>query len=624
MEKTLYNVILRDGCDQHHFLNEGDAKGLECHDILEHINNLVVLKLTHQEVLDLLESDEVLSIQAELPALPTLYPSSTPVRSITSDLIAFDYPSTSTDGRDYASQMFHFMSDIPITGNTAPLGGFASEDKRSDNEVITQNYAGLYVDIVAIEAGTAISGYDGYEEHYDFLNDSGTTRFVKMDWNTYSGSITSAQNRQVTNNTAYFSAHAIGVLSAAAGLYCGWAKVSSMRVIYLSDGVPTAYNAVLAWHNSKPINPITGRRNATITTGAWGYVGVEHISAIPIANVTSIDAYDEAGNLTTINRPGGGWGTNLSAFYDNGIVPRVFRDPDDSTDKWYISNPSSTRDLTLDTIMNNYDSAGGIYHFKSAGNNAHVAVKYADPRWNTRYYTDSSTYRAISVTLNGSGQYVFTAVNANSVSAYPLRTFSEGGVNMITVGAAQHSTANPLPDNYSNRGPMIDVFGFGAYTWTAYPVALFNGYAWGWFSGTSCAAPTVAGMAALMVDNFLVQRGVYPTTAQLKNLITSNAKSVMQGDEIVNFSSTPTAGNFSSSRLYSGSTNIFRISSGAFQNGGSNLSGLHGSPPLRAFVPYKIRLGNGKYISDVRGPAYGSRPTSGQAYPRRKIKIGPN
>lgn len=622
MEKTKYNVVLRDCCDQHHFLHEGDACGLECHDHLDDIKGLVVLKLTHEEALKLADSEDVISLQPEFPVAPTLYPATTPVRSQTADLVTYNLPSGGA-GADYASQMFHFMSDIPISGNTAPLGGFPSEDKRSDNEVITQNYAGLYVDIVAIEAGSGLSALDGFETHPDFLDDASAQRFVKMDWSNHSGSISSVENRQVTNNTNYFSAHAIGVLSAAAGKICGWAKVSSMRVIYLTDGVSVAYNAVLSWHNSKPINPLTGRRNATITTGAWGYVGVEHTFAVPIANVTSIQAYDEAGNLTVINRPGGGWGTNLSSFYNNLLIPRVLNDPDDSTDKWYLSIPSSLRDSALDVIMNNYNSAGGIYHFKSAGNNAHIAVKPTDPRWNTRIFTDSS-FRYISISLS-SGQYVFTGNNASSISAYPLRTYADGATNMITVGATTHSTSNPLPDYYSNRGPMVDVFGFGAYTWTCYPQTNYSDDIWGYFSGTSCAAPTVAGMAAVMVDHFLVQRGVYPTTAQLKNLITSNAKSVIVGETVVDFSSTSTAGNFTATRLYSGANSpVYRITEGAYQNGGSLLSDLAGSPPLRAFLPYKIRLGNGKYISDIRGPAYGSRPTNGQAYPRRKIKIGPN
>jgi hypothetical protein len=514
------------------------------------------------------------------------------------------------------------MSDMPIAGNTAPLGAFAGEDVRSDNEVVAQNYAGAFVDIVAIEADVPTSTYASYDTHPDFLDDEGSSRFVRMNWNDYDANITETYNRQITNPTLAFTSHAIGVLSAAAGLYCGWAKVSSLRVIYLGNSVSEAYNAVLAWHNSKPVNPLTGKRNATVTTGAWGYVSVEHIASLFCDSITQIQAYDTSGTLTTINRPGGGWGSDLSPFYNNGIVPRVIRDPVDSTDKWCISIPITTRGTFFDTIMNNYNSAGGIYHFKSAGNNAHIAVKPTDPRWNTQIITDTNP-RYIDTSLDVNGRYVFSSINfTGTIGAYPLRTYIDGATNMITVGASQHSTANPLADNYSNRGPMVDIFGLGANTWTAYPVASYLDGTWGYFSGTSCAAPTVAGLAAVMIDHFYTQRGVYPTTAQLKTLMSEKAKAVIEDEDLVDFSNAPTAGSITSSRLYSGgNTNVYRITENAFQNGGLRLCDLEGASNLRAFVPYNIRLGNGKYISPVRKSDFGNRPANGQVYPRRKIKL---
>ena len=79
-------------------------------------------------------------------------------------------------------------------------------------------------------------------------------------------------------------------------------------------------------------------------------------------------------------------------------------------------------------------------------------------------------------------------------------------------------------DDYSNRGPMIDFSAYGAYTWTSYPSTTYLDGRWGYFSGTSCAAPVAAGCAAVFLDWYVTRRGVWPTNAQLKELIQKHAK----------------------------------------------------------------------------------------------------
>lgn len=647
MEKSIYNVVLRDGCDQDHFLTEGDGKDLEVHSALSQIPGLITLKLTHAEALKLLDSDDIITIEVDLRKEPLLYPVTTPLKSLTVDLVAgFTYPFPYTEfvGK-FASHFFHYTSDIPITGNTTPLGYSGSEDNRSTNEVVTQNYAGHYVDIVAVEAGSGDASLDGYEDHPDFDNEDGTaSRFVKMDWNQYDASIADTKNRQVTNNTTYFDFHAIGVLSVAGGKYCGWAKVSSLRVIYLNvDSDAAVFNAVLQWHNTKPVNPVTGKRNATMITNAWGYTqGISH--AIPVDAITSINARDTANNEVVINRPGGGsWNNDFRPFYDNCMIPRILRDPITNQYGWYITrDPYQAASSTLNSILTALKNAGGIYFNKSAGNNTSVGVKSNDPRWNTRCNTTGSiTYLTVG---NTSGQVTVTQTTGTGMpNFYPLRVLAEAHPDMLVVGAMQHSTANPLPDAYSSRGPMIDVFGFGNQTWSASPAQVYSGgpvappgWPGGWFGGTSCAGPVVAGISAVMIDHFFVQRGVYPTMDQLKSLVVNNAVSRVQEEHLASIpsytgqpwqeSETPSGViAITSSRLRFSKTNLYGIIATQYWNGGMSLPELgSGTTTKHAFLPYKIRLGNGKYISDVRGVAYGSRPSNGQAYPRRKIKIGSN
>jgi hypothetical protein len=620
MEKKIYTVVLQPGTDESAFLTTGPAADMQVHSNLNNFDSIISMKLTETEVESLKLSDLVVDVEEEFSVISTAYPV-TPEYTRNTTLVTRSYPSTLTPGANYSGTNFWFTGGVDITASSGPVGFFTlSGEDASVSATIEQNYAGEYIDIVAIEAGTPSNTYDSYITHPDFLNENGSTsRFVKTNWTDYDNAL--VDNDQATNNTEFFDTHAIGVLSAAGGKFCGWCKTSSLRVLYLSNGVAAAYNGALNFHQNKSVNPATGRRNATIVTGAWGFVGIELTSAIWIERINTITAYDAAGNLTTISRPGGGWGSDLTPFTNNLLVPRVINDPADNTDKWMIAWGSSSRYTTMDTIMSNYNSAGGIYHFKSAGNNGDVKVKLNDPRYNTRITLDNSVSYVI-LDLNENEEYTFSNGTTGTGSVvYPLRPYDYGGGNDIVVAASQHSTINPLLDDYSNRGPVIDVAGAGALTWTSYPVSSYTDGSWGYFSGTSCAAPQAAGTAGIMICDFFIKRGEYPTIAQLKEIIAKNSQQALESENLIDFSNVPSPADFASSRLYS-SSNVFRISNGDSQNGGTDLSDLFGTPTDRVYIPYSIRLGTGKYINSVSGPAYGRRPASGQTYPRRKIRVG--
>lgn len=733
MNKHIHTVILQPGTDEALFL-ANEAAGMEVVSNLNMFDSLISMRLSEDEVATLQLSEKVIDVEIEPPVVEVAYPT-TPEYSRNTTLKTRSSPSTSGNGASYSGTNFWFHGGVDITANTDAVGFFTSDNEDAEvSATIEQNYAGEYVDIVAIEAGTPLAANDGHVNHVDFQDDQGASRFVKTNWEDYDSGLVS-QN-QVDFNTEFFSNHAIGVLSAAAGKFCGWSKESSMRVVYLSDGIAAAYNGVLNFHQNKPVNSATGVRNATIVTGAWGFAGVDLTGAVPIDNIASIEVYDEDGNATTINRgdaipaewtitldaadasayqvtgadrtfygttastpqnnrvlifnPGdivnivnnahashpveirttGGtpvsgvtgagtanlqftmpdattvykyvctvhpvsmeanitcikdtssWQDDFRPFVDNIMVPRVIEDPADSTDKWMIAWNIGSRYTTLDTILSNYNNAGGIYHFQSAGNNSTVGVKESDPRKNNEITIEPGTGYITMAVVND--RYDFTArtaPNAPTVTnASPCRMYSGGGVHDITVAACQHSTINPLLDDYSSRGPMIDIAATGAYTWTSNPSLTYQDGKWGYFSGTSCAGPVAAGTASIMVCDFFIKRGVYPTIAQLKQIMLDNSRQTLVSEELVPSWMHPgDPEDKASTRLYS-SSDVFRLPENGFQNGGTDLSDLFGTRIDVINIPYSIRLGTGKYINSVTGPSYGRRPASGQTYPRRKIR----
>ena len=328
------------------------------------------------------------------------------------------------------------------------------------------------------------------------------------------------------------------------------------------------------------------------------------------------------------------WGQDLRPFFRSGIIPRVINDPADATEKWMVSIPSTGRYSAYDTIMQTLAGYSGIYHFKSAGNNAHVGVDPDDNRWNTRVRQDGNSAYIINA-VAGQVNSFSSQSNPGATDNYPLRCFVDGGDNQFTVAACQQDDTNRLLDDYSNRGPMIDISCYGAQTWTSYPTGSYADGRWGYFSGTSCAAPVAAGCAAVFLDWYVTQRGVWPTNTQLKELIQKHAKENLIEEimDNINFenqigTSSPGTGqdrlspkDISSTKLYF-STEVNRIKNGDSSNGGADLSVLAGTLPLRLHIPWGVRMGSGKYIAGgSEQTQHKRRPTSGSVWPRRKVSF---
>ena len=203
--------------------------------------------------------------------------------------------------------------------------------------------------------------------------------------------------------------------------------------------------------------------------------------------------------------------------------------------------------------------------------------------------------------------------------------YNKGADHAIEVGACQISNSQPHTDGYSCRGPGIDIWSFGRKTWTQ-TVGTPNhtdGGRYTFFSGTSAAAPICTGMLMIYIEDYFKKRKAYPSIQKLKDLLLKYGDPVegIQGIQWSNMDYSQTGYTLSNSESIS-ATAAYRVVANSSTNGSVQLTELHGSPNKRASLPYNIRLGEGKHIGDPRGPNYGSRSTSGQTYPRRKVRIG--
>ena len=301
-------------------------------------------------------------------------------------------------------------------------------------------------------------------------------------------------------SNALGSGHGTSAAGLAAGKNFGLAFKSNIwNMPAISDNVgmdiETAYDLIKFFHQYKPVNTELGLRNPTVVNGSWGY------QAAVLSN--SIVNYRFTGITSTIDistvAGGDPSGVEDMIFGFNNQVIGAFK-------SWSSSSRSNSTNEAGDELM----EAGVIYIAAAGNNNQYVGAGFTDP------------YR-----LNGVEDAFF---NSNDPRAEfgGLRTptshrdwMNPQGIGMntstgyhpvINVGAMDdfvESNYKERKADYSNSGPGVDIYapandtlsaGLPSGTYADYrrhdnPTHFDNR-----FSGTSAAAPVVAGLVALYMQ----------------------------------------------------------------------------------------------------------------------------
>ena len=342
---------------------------------------------------------------------------------------------------------------------------------------LTITASGKNVDVVII---------DGHMDptHPEFAvnaDGSGGSRVVQYNWfqnnigngtGTYTyttnGSYTDPSDEDDNNH----GCHCAGTV---AGNSQGWARDANIYNISPYGSNPnwgnvglsssTYWDYVRAWHNSKPVNPVTGRKNPTITNNSYG------------SSITPGD--NNFGNVTrTVYRttdfnPGRDMTLeelNARGFGNNSLTGYAFPN-------YFTSRQADIQDAIDD----------GIIVVASAGNDY----------WKICTPTDQDYDNVCYLTYFGF-TYSFY---------YNRGTGSGAGYAPVIVVGAVGNDNNEDKASFSNCGDQVDVYAAGE----AIQSSLNSGtvsdprdsnYKLGKYQGTSMSGPQVAGILALLAESW--------------------------------------------------------------------------------------------------------------------------
>ena len=399
---------------------------------------------------------------------------------------------------DFPWGLSHTADSVGVHRGKGQFGSSGGTYNQHPAQIVSDMYEGAWgdgrhVDIVVCDdpVSSGCAEWMGFQE----------TRFVPYQWfnelNTEVASIDDDGQTLPTGNVTYHTNatnpeyHGTHVAGTCAGQYYGLANEANIYGLQILGTMPSGqtlptlllYDYLRAFHRKKPINPVTGYKNPTISNHSWGYstetsLEAEFPAGIAIGNVVEVNYQGVQYNSSNPNPSG--W-TMAGLETDFGIAPN----------KWSIP-------VTLTSVNADVEDAieDGIVIVCAAGNDNFHVVPQGDANYNNFV--------------------IFQGYNSNAPIYFNRGMSPASAPNAIMVGSLGSDAAFKR-STFTNFGPRIDVFAPGSNILSAWgnPAVITGpsagagfvdskypgGGNWIWpISGTSMASPLIASVAAMVAS----------------------------------------------------------------------------------------------------------------------------